>query len=256
MADTNPITLPMVRVVKRSGALTIAQKWLWLDLYPFYREGCWLTASEQGLAIGLAEKSVDEYRRLLLKVGLARQGVIARDGRRGRPRPTWYAAFPDHLEPSSRKLAESEVARLADLLDLHIEHTLGPKSPSIAPITMGVKIEPEPPINPYGDGVKEADPAGGASSRGEGGGGMGLSFAVQGECPSPSTTYKGRETPSESKEGEGARANRDSLEPTAPLPEHEFSRIHPHNRPVEKTPPADLAERLAGWEQRLRQGAA
>lgn len=251
MADTNPITLPMVRIVKRCGALTIAQKWLWLDLYPFYREGCWLTASEQGLAIGLAEKSVDEYRRLLLKVGLVRQGVIARDGRRGRPRPTWYAAFPDHLEPSSRKLAESEVARLADLLDLHIEHTLGPKSVRGTPIPMGPPDEREKSFKPHGDRAKDSALTGGAS-RGEGGGGMGLSFAVQGECPSPSTSCSERETPSESKEGEGARATRDSLEPTAPLPGYEFSRIHRHNRPVEKSAPPDLQDQLDGFLQRMR----
>lgn len=199
MADLNPITLPMIRAVKRCQALTLGQKYLWLDLVPFYRQGCWQTAAEHGLAIGLSEKAVDEYRRFLLRVGLARQGVLARDGRRGRPRPTWYAAFPGGIALGGRKSTDDEAIRVALELDRWIEdrrHDFRADTP----IPVGPKIQPGPETEPHDDRDYSADPTGGAS-RGKGGGGDGLSFPSQARRASHSQSSVDGDSP----DGEGGR---------------------------------------------------
>lgn len=242
MSETNPITLPMVRIVKRCSGLTVAQKWLWMDLYPYYRQGCWQTASEQGVSIGLAEESVDRYRRVLLAVGLARQGVRARQGRRGRPGHTWFAAFPEHIGGMGRKISDDDVARLAEVLDRHLHERLS--SPDNR-TSIRVNQRQADPNKAYPDTGNVSASAGGAS-RGEGGRGMGLSFDSKGECPCSSQFLEEGQTPTESKEEQRVREPLDSLEPTEPSPDHGFSPI---------LVPSDLAEKLAGFVSRNTSGA-
>lgn len=257
MADTNPITLPMVRIVKRCQGLTVTQKWIWMDLYPYFRQGCWQTAAEQGLAIGLGEDVVDRTRRVLEQVGLARRGIRAGRGQMGRPGHTWFAAFPDITPGLGRKISDEDVVRLAMALDRHIEDRLS------APDTRtGIRLSQRkpravsPPTDPPPEAGQSRSSAGGASSRGEGGGGMGLSFPLQGECPCSSNLPEEGQSLSETKEGQNCVEPRDSLEPTPVGPEHEplkrFTRILGNQAGPSRTPPADLQDQLDGFLQRMR----
>lgn len=176
------ITGPMIAVVKRSS-LTPAQKLLWLDLVPYKAQGCHKTARAQAEDIQLSESSVDQWRRLLVRAGLARREEHSLEW--GGPRPTWIATFPaDLVPPSTKRGFRDHVVRLAAQLDLRILDATRAGDPQDDPTPQWDEPPQSagPPTSLCGSDhvpmcAEATAPAGGAS-RGEGGNGGGVALSV------------------------------------------------------------------------------
>lgn len=227
------ITGPMIAVVKRSS-LSSAQKLLWLDLVPYKGEGCHKTAKAQAEDIQLAVSTVDQWRRLFVRLGLAIRGEHSMEW--GGPRPTWIAAFPaDLVPPTSKRGFRDNVIRMAAQLDLRIAFETQGGATDEPPTPMWDDpptdvAEPTPPCGAtrYPDAPISAVSAGGAS-RGEGGRGEGLAFPSQGERPGFSNIQNSERNSPDGEEEKPARAR--------------------------EVPPVPFDERLTAWQHRLAGGA-
>lgn len=202
------VTTAMMRVVKKCRVLSVPMKYLWLDFVPYKGLGCWQTAAQQGDTIGMPAETVEQYRRVLLRMGLLRQGERVRntgpggEPRRGRPWPTWYASFPSTVILPRRLIGDNldrAVARLDEVL----------------------AAANRTPIRPYGDSDKVAAAqmdypqrgagncatlTGGVSS-GEGGRGERLTFSSQAQRACYSNGSQECQTP-KGVEGMSSRARK------------------------------------------------
>lgn len=253
MPDSNPITGAMIGVVKRCREITIAQKYLWLDLVPYWRTGCWKSPAVHAVDIDLSESAIDKGRRLFAGVGLARSEPRLPPGRRGpgRPRLAWFAAWPEDLGPlPARRLSTDEVARLAarlgDLVEAYHRSTPeGGENPDPCPEIMGCAgggrnpplPDRHPETFPYARPDSLASVAGGAP-RGEGGKGGGAGFSFQDVSPGLSTHLE-RKSHSSNEEME------------KPTPEERSQPARASDRTTH-LPSGPLNERLTAWEQRMR----
>lgn len=137
-------------VLEAARQLAWGEKAVWLKIYALQGpEGCYLTASQLGVRLGMTAETVETYRRRLRKLGL----VVDRPRPGSRSGRGWYATLPPGCVPpgrfSAQRAFEQEliplVKRLDDLIQPKSESEIGPHGDSAR---MGERAESE--IGPNG----------------------------------------------------------------------------------------------------------